>query len=170
MTLTYQTIATATVTSPASSITFSSIPATYQHILIRGVLRSTAVASNTIATATFNGVTSGYSRTRGIEASTSSSTNRNSSAANMGLGALNAADIEANTFSSVSWIIPNYANSDNKHGVWHGLMNSKSITSYATHIATTSQITAPITSITINDSGGGQWAAGCVLYLIGLSS
>jgi phospholipase C len=170
MTLTYQTIATATVTSPATSITFSSIPATYQHLLIRGVLRSTTSSSNTIGTATFNGVATGYSRTRGIEAFTTSSSGRNSSQTSMGLGAINAADIEANTFSSVSWIIPNYANSDFKHGVWHGLMNSKSITSYATHIATTSQITAPITSITINDVGGGQWAAGCVLYLIGLSS
>ena len=42
----YDSIATTTLSSPAASITFSSIPATYTHLQIRGIARSTAAAGN----------------------------------------------------------------------------------------------------------------------------
>jgi hypothetical protein len=38
----YESIATTTVSTPVSTITFSSIPATYKHLQVRAILRSTA--------------------------------------------------------------------------------------------------------------------------------
>ena len=42
----YDSIATTTVSSPVSSITFSSIPATYTHLQIRGIARNSAAAND----------------------------------------------------------------------------------------------------------------------------
>lgn len=168
---TYTLIASTVLTSAASPITFSSIPNTYQTLVIRGSLRSTAAASNTIATATFNGGTSGYSRTRGIEAySNSSSSNRQTNASNMGLGAVNAGDNTANLFSIVRLIIPNYAGSDYKSGYWVCGMANNAGAAYLSHISIASTLTSAITSVSITDSGGGSWAIGSSLYLYGLSS
>ena len=44
-TTSYESIATVTVGSPQSAITFSSIPSTYKHLQIRGIARSTRAAS-----------------------------------------------------------------------------------------------------------------------------
>jgi len=51
----YVSISTATVTSGGTaSVTFSSIPTTYTHLQIRGILRSSYALSNTAILATFN--------------------------------------------------------------------------------------------------------------------
>ena len=52
----YESIATVNVTSAVSSITFSSIPATYQHLQIRFLARGTASLDNIYGALTFNGV------------------------------------------------------------------------------------------------------------------
>jgi hypothetical protein len=58
----YELISTATGTGSANTITFSSIPATYRHLQLRIVGRSTfANTSNENASITLNGLTSGYS-------------------------------------------------------------------------------------------------------------
>jgi hypothetical protein len=50
----YESISTVNVTSNTASVTLSSIPATYTHLQIRGILRSSYVPSNTSMRLTFN--------------------------------------------------------------------------------------------------------------------
>ncbi len=61
MPATYEPIATTTLSSAASSITFSSIPSTYTDL--RGVLNSTGFATADRPLIRFNGSSSGYSGT-----------------------------------------------------------------------------------------------------------
>ena len=50
----YDSIATVTVGSPVSSITFSSIPATYTHLQVRGITRNSANVGGDAASFRFN--------------------------------------------------------------------------------------------------------------------
>ena len=50
----YDSIATTTVSSPVSSITFSSIPATYTHLQIRGIAQRTTASTFSAVNITFN--------------------------------------------------------------------------------------------------------------------
>ena len=54
----YTSIATQTLGSATSTITFSSIPSTYTHLQLRGIWQNTA-GGNGYAAMTFNGVTTG---------------------------------------------------------------------------------------------------------------
>jgi hypothetical protein len=65
----FDSIATVTLGTSASSITFSSIPATYRHLQIRGIVRDTGTAADwNILSATFNGDTAGNYSSHGIRA------------------------------------------------------------------------------------------------------
>jgi hypothetical protein len=46
----YESIATTTVSSPVASITFSSIPATYTHLQVRGINRLSTSGTDTLST------------------------------------------------------------------------------------------------------------------------
>jgi hypothetical protein len=50
----YESISTTTVSTPVSSITFSSIPSTYSHLQIRAIVRSTTANLYDNASLTFN--------------------------------------------------------------------------------------------------------------------
>lgn len=65
----FDSIATVTLGTSASSITFSSIPATYRHLQIRGIVRDTGTAADwNLLSATFNGDTAGNYSSHGIRA------------------------------------------------------------------------------------------------------
>lgn len=75
----FESIATQTLASAAASITFSSIPATYTHLQIRGIARSNGAADNTVIQ--FNGDTANnyathYLTGNGATASAGSGTTR----------------------------------------------------------------------------------------------
>lgn len=56
----FESIATATITGSSGTITFSSIPSTYQHLQIRYNGRTTAAQTNTQLYVSYNSITSGY--------------------------------------------------------------------------------------------------------------
>lgn len=56
----YESIASATGTGSSTSLTFSSIPSTYQHLQIRGISRNTGGSVSYAIYLTFNGSSSGY--------------------------------------------------------------------------------------------------------------
>ena len=56
----FQSIATVTGTGSSTSLTFSSIPSTYQHLQIRGISRNTGGSLSYPIYLTFNGSSSGY--------------------------------------------------------------------------------------------------------------
>ena len=68
----YESIATATVTSAVASISFSSIPSTYKHLQIRWVARNGEPYVGSWAQLTFNGSTSGYVQDHYLEGDGSS--------------------------------------------------------------------------------------------------
>jgi len=58
----YESIATVTVSSAVSTVSFTSIPATYTHLQVRIIARSSGGSGGTTqATMKVNGITSGYS-------------------------------------------------------------------------------------------------------------
>jgi hypothetical protein len=58
----FESIATVTVSSAVSTVSFTSIPATYTHLQVRVIARSTGGSGGTTqATMKVNGITSGYS-------------------------------------------------------------------------------------------------------------
>ncbi len=51
----YESIATTTLSSSASSVTFSSIPATFEHLQIRAIARNTGTGNDVFTALRFNG-------------------------------------------------------------------------------------------------------------------
>jgi len=51
----YESIATTTLSSSASSVTFSSIPATFEHLQIRAIARKTGTGNDSFTALRFNG-------------------------------------------------------------------------------------------------------------------
>jgi hypothetical protein len=111
----------------AASIEFGSIPQTYTDLILVGSLRSTSTTSNTgnydPLLYRFNGSTSGYTArslyASGTSASTGSLTTLTSTNAGGTWGRISDSGVNnsfstASTFSSMSFYIPNYADSNNK--------------------------------------------------------
>ena len=114
MATTYEAIATVEVGSGgASSIAFTSIPATYTDLCLKASVRNTATSNVRNLPVTFNSSSSGYSeRLLYGDGSAAGSINRASS--DFGYYYVNAASSTANTFSNFELYIPNYAGSNNK--------------------------------------------------------
>jgi len=93
----YESIATATGTGSSGTITFSSIPATYKHLQIRLLARSTQVATSVSASIQCNGDTgSNYARhTLNGDGATATS-NSSSTAVSMTLFRITGASVTAN--------------------------------------------------------------------------
>jgi hypothetical protein len=162
-------IASVTVGSGgASSINFSSIPATYTDLYIKISARASA-AYNTDAEDlvfklnTTSTITSKVVRGDGTAAASNSITDRI-------LRAIVPSDWTANTFSNVEIYIPNYAGSNNKS--WsadHVLENNATLTGQALTAGLTS-ITAAITDITLTVTNGYNFVQYTTAYLYGIKN
>jgi hypothetical protein len=117
MATTYEAIATVTVGSGgASSIEFTSIPATYTDLLVKVSLRDTRTDSPVTDTLlTFNNSSSGYS-VRGLYSNVSTVGSFSSSGAAYIAGTYENTSQTGNasTFSNSEYYIPNYTSSNNK--------------------------------------------------------
>ena len=78
----YDALATTTLSSTASSVTFSNIPSGYKHLQLRYILRDSYAANVDFTTVKFNGATSGYAwhylRGNGVAAQASAGTSASS--------------------------------------------------------------------------------------------
>lgn len=154
-------ISTQTLASPAATITFSSIAASYTDLMLK-----IAVRSNTTGNTEFN---------LGLNGSNPSSAKwlrGSGTAATSGSGTTLFAPASANTantFSNIEAYIPNYTGTTNK---------SVSVDSTTENNATGSQVTqqvhallytvtSAVTSITISDIYG-SWIAGSTVSLYGV--
>lgn len=115
MPLTYKALATVTVgAGGASSIDFTSIPATYTDLLIKASLRSTVSQTNDYGIIQFNGDTGSnypWIQLAGNGANASSSSGTSTGALALRYSAANAT---ANTFGNNELYIPNYTGSTYK--------------------------------------------------------
>jgi hypothetical protein len=111
----YQSIATVTVGSGGSaSVTFSSIPSTYKHLQIRGIMRSSrATFGNGGSNYNFNGDTGTNYSWHSVQGDGSSATARNATTTNRIATNSNAeSGAPANTFGAIVFDILDYTNTN----------------------------------------------------------
>jgi hypothetical protein len=168
---TYQLISSTTVSTAVSSITLSSIPATYKDLVVRTSTRSSYAANIVLGGLRFNGNSSSiYSDielyyTAGAAANTLFSANNfmytNYSSANTST---------ASTFGNNEIYIPNYAGSTNKPVSSTNVAENNSTDAGVAYIAGLWSSTAAITSITLFPGGGSNFATGSSFYLYGIKN
>lgn len=156
MATTYEAIATVTVGSGgASTIDFSSIPATYTDLCLKISMRNTFVGTFAVPTFRFNGNTSStYSQRRllGSGTATSSAADNNVSYGELAIG--QAATSTANVFGNYELYIPNYASSVNKSWSIDQVTENNGSEAYAVLWAGIWANTSAINQITILDATG----------------
>jgi len=168
---TLELISSTTLGSAQSSIGFTSIPGTYTDLLL--VISARVTRGTTFATLsmTFNGSTTGYSRTNltGDGSSASSGSNTGLSAiASMEVPAANAT---TSTFGNHSIYIANYASSANKSVSIDAVSETNASTAYVNLVAGLWANSAAITSISFNEpNGGSNIAQYSTAYLYGVKN
>jgi hypothetical protein len=168
---TYTLIEAKTLSTTASSVTFSSIPATYTDLIVRTSTRSSNATTIILGALRFNGDTSSiYSDTElyytvGAAVSTRFSANNfaytNYSSANTST---------ASTFGNNEIYIPNYAGSTNKVLSSANVAENNSTDAGIASIAGLWRSTAAITSITLFPGGGSNFEIGSSFYLYGIKN
>lgn len=172
MPVTYNLIASNTLSSSAASVTFSSIPNTYTDLVIRQTVRSTNSGQYSAPyLIRFNGTTTGYSNTF-ISANTGTpavGSGRYTGTSYLYAGWENAASAGANTFSVDEIYIPSYTASQNKPLSIFNRTEDNTTLTYGWVNAGLWSNTAAITSISIFPSGG-NWASGSSFFLYGIKN
>lgn len=160
-------IASTTVETPQSSITFSSIPQGYTDLLLVNSLRSTN--TNSDLTLQVNSVSVNYSwrQVYGNGSTAASDTLSSQSTLNRA-GRVNGSSTTSNTFSSNQIYIPNYAGSTAKSFSIDGLYEDNATANRMTLIAGLSADTSAISSITLAIDGGGSFTANSTATLYGV--
>lgn len=171
MSIFLQPLQTVTVGSGgASSISFNSIPQGYTDLVVKISARSNASGTTRDGLfITFNGSSSGYSRTNllGLDSNATIS-NRTSSASNMQIGDMPAASASSNTFGNMELYIPNYAGSNYKSLISDYAAENNSTSSWIVGMfADLWSNTSAITSLTIS-TGGGSFVQYSLVSLYGV--
>lgn len=165
---TYVAITTTTVgSSGATDITFSSIPATYNDLLLKLSARDATASSGTWVKITFNANTSSYSN-KYMEANGSSV--GNGTAASEWAGTSTSSSATASTFSIIELYIPNYAGSNNKSFSTDSASENNGTTAYAGIGAGLWSNTAAITSIKVAPNNGSNFSQYTTATLYGISN
>ena len=162
-------ISSQTLGSAAATVTFSSIPATYTDLELRISARGTSAALIRNTRFTVNGTNTGsYILLQGTSGTAVSSLG--SAQAFLQSGITGAATATADTFSSHSIYIPNYAGSTNKpFSVFSAMENNSATDFYLEAYAGLQSQTTAITSITFAISAN-NYAIGSSFYLYGLKN
>lgn len=162
MATTYTLISAFTLGSTTSTVTFSSIPQTYDHLVLRSSLRSATAAQDVVINVNLNGSSSTYTY-RWWAFTGAGSDSGTIQRFMMATGASQS----ANLFSAGEIFLPNYTKTIARTiGGTHAIESSGTYRHYGT--ATYWNSTAPITSIEINETGG--MVAGSTLRLYGIKN
>jgi hypothetical protein len=168
MALTYTAIATTTVgAGGASSIDFTSIPATYTDLLVKLSVRTTRTGTDIDdeVRMEFNG--SGGTAYSTIMIEGDGSTTRsvsNASQAYLGRGVAPTDNATASTFSNCEYYIPNYTSSNNKSVSFDSTMENNATRSIMTLTAGLWANSAAITSIKVTALGTFDQYSTATLY------
>jgi hypothetical protein len=145
---TYTKIASNTVgAGGVSSVTFSSIPATYTDLVVKLSVRTNAAGTYDQLNWSFNGTTTGYTN-RILQGDGTSAASYN--AATRELGIINGNTATASTFSSTDFYMPNYTSSSFKSYSIDSVTEHNATTAYSQLDAGLWSNTAAVTSIAIN--------------------
>ena len=125
---TYKLISSYTATGAVTSISFSSIPATYTDLVVKVSCNNTTSTDGVYIE--FNGSTSGYTfRVLRGDGTSAISADQAAFGTNGVLGGYNINT--ANMFNNVEFYIPNYAGSNNKSVSADGVQEANTTTAYA---------------------------------------
>lgn len=162
---TYTLIASNTVSTAVSSVTFSSIPATYTDLVIKMSVRK---ANNDYdIELKFNGISSGYSG-RYLEGNGASASSGNySSLTQAWSGTASNSNQTTGIFGNSEIYIPNYLSSNNKSLSADGVNETNGTTAYSHLLAWLWSNTAAITSIELN-ANGSTFVQYSTFYLYGI--
>jgi hypothetical protein len=167
---TYKLIATNTVGSGgASSITFSSIPATYTDLVLKASARSGS-GNPTWLYVTFNGSASSYNN-KVLQGTGSAVSSADVSAvARLFTGAMTNAAAPADTFGNSEIYIPNYTSSNQKSASSDGVQEDNASATNMGMWAGLWTGTAAITTITIEPQNLSTFAQYSTFTLYGISN
>ena len=158
-------IQTYTLTSTASSVTFSNIPQNYTDLKVVISARGDSASSTTILT-TFNGSSSNMSfRYLWGNGSTTGSGNSSSNS----IAYLNASTSTTSTFGNVEMHIPNYTSSNYKSFSIDGVTENNATATYSGIFANLWSQTAAVTSVGFVPDAG-NFAIGSTFTLYGVSN
>ena len=159
-------IQTIEINSPASSITFSSIPQDYDHLQILVSARSTRSSGLDNIQLFINGNESNLTHVRCIGSGTSMS----SSSGTLGQSALPPADTTtSNTFGNASYYFASYTSANIKSVLTDGVGENNSSSAFQTLYALSWNDTSAISSI-ILDMANGNFAQNSIASLYGITT
>jgi hypothetical protein len=171
---TYKLISSSTLTSSASSVTFSAIPGTYTDLVLRISARSDDSANNSNSIRLyFNGNTGTvYSFTRILSDGTTvtsytASANGDELYFNHGI---NSATSTASTFSNAEIYISDYTSSSNKSIMGFQVTEKNTAASYMGTAAGLARITSAITSIEVTLNPSQSYVSNSSFYLYGIKN
>lgn len=167
MATTMKLIAKTTLGSDTASTSFTSIPATYDDLLLVISARSSRADTFEVAAARFNGATSDTNHNSryllGDGSSASSGTNTYCR-----LGLIPANTATSSTFGNLEAYIPNYAGSTNKSYSTSAVMENNATLSYIDVVAGLWSSTAAINAIELRLIIGSSFKSGSTFYLYGI--
>lgn len=166
----YESIASATGTGSSGTITFSSIPSTYQHLQIRGIADSSGAGTQQDLLIRINGVTSSsytYHQLRGSGVSVSATSGASQTYA-YNFDAVTGNSVAAATVAGIILDIHDYANTTRNKTLrlFGGFDNNGS-----GQIVLNSNLfinTSAISSISLISGGGGFWETNTQFALYGI--
>lgn len=173
MPTTYKLIASNTLLVDTTSVSFSSIPASYTDLVLKISARTTEAVSDSSFNITFNGITTNtYSRLRltGNGATVSSSLNSSTNQIDTTASATGTS-ATASTFSNVEVYIPSYAVSQNKPVGIFVAHETNAATAYLVLQASLWRNTAAIDTITLGGiPASAKFATGSSFWLYGIKN
>jgi hypothetical protein len=168
---TYTLIASNTVTTPVSSVTFSSIPATYTDLVVRFSIRSTS-ASGWLSVILNNITTTTTSETwlqgDGSAVSSTRQASTNYFGGNGNDLIINLSGSTANTFTSGEFYIPSYTVSQNKPMSFILAAENNATAATTTALAGLWRNTVAVNQIQLDPSGNCD--TGSSFYLYGIKN
>jgi hypothetical protein len=160
---TYEPIATTTLGSATSSVTFSSISGNYTDLvlIVEGAMASGSTSNFVMQFNSDTGSNTNYSSTRMLGDGVAASTARNTNFSYAMIG-----DIDTNRFTSINHIM-NYANTSTYKTV---LSRTGAAGSYLGAYVSLWRSTAAITSVVLKKDGGGNFVSGSTFTLYGIKA
>lgn len=158
-------IASTTVESPVTSVTFSSIPSGYTDLLIKVSARSNRAALDEGLNIKFNGSSSNFT-VRYLEGNGSSVSSGTGSYG--AVGSIPSANTTSNVFNNNDIYIPNYNSSNYKSISADSVEENNATATYADFYSTLWSNTAAITSIDLVPGSGNSFVTNSTFTLYGV--
>lgn len=171
MAFTYQLIASNTLSSTATSVTFSSIPGTYTDLVLRISARGSRSALVDNVVVRYNSDSSAIYSTTGMTGNGSAASSfRSSGNSSFTFNVSNGNTSTSSTFGSTEIYIPGYTGTSSKPIGVFTLSENNGSEAYIRANADLFRNTSAITSIAITPEIGPNWQIGSSFWLYGIKN